>query len=129
MIRYHEADIVGVQEAFRPQLDVMAKLLLDYEWFGVCRTDGTITPNSDNEFSAIFYKKDRFEKLDGATFWLSETPDAAGKKSWGADLPRIVTWIKFKDKQSGKTFFHFNTHFDHKGEVARRKSAKLILQK
>lgn len=129
MIRYHEADIVGVQEAFRSQLDVMAKLLPDYEWFGVCRTDGATTPNPDNEFSAIFYKKDRFEKLDGATFWLSETPDAPGKKGWDANLPRIVTWIKFRDKQTGKTFFHFNTHFDHQGEVARRESAKLVLQK
>jgi len=26
-----------------------------------------------------------------------------------------------------KTFFVFNTHFDHKGEVARRESAKLLL--
>ncbi len=129
MVRYHEADILGVQEAFRSQLDVMAKLLPEFEWFGVCRTDGTTTPNPDNEFSAIFYKKDRFEKLDGGIFWLSETPDAPGKKGWDANLPRIVTWIKFKDKQTGKTFFHFNTHFDHMGEVARRESAKLVLQK
>lgn len=129
MMRYHEADIVGVQEAFRSQLDILATLLPEYDWFGVCRTDGTTTPNPDNEFSAIFYKKDRFEKLDGDTFWLSEKPDEPGKKGWDADLPRIVTWIKFRDKQSGKTFFHFNTHFDHRGENARRESAALILER
>lgn len=129
MIRFNEADLVGLQEAFRSQLDDLAARLPDYEWFGVCRTSGTTTPNPDNEFSAILYRKDRFEKRQGGTFWLSETPDAAGQKGWDANLPRIVTWAEFRDKASGKTFFHFNTHFDHVGQVARRESAKLILAK
>lgn len=129
MVHYHDADIVGVQEAFRSQLDDLSKLMPGYEWFGLCRTDSTTNPSPDNEFSAIFYRKDRFERLDGNTFWLSETPDVPGKKGWDADLPRIVTWIKFKDKRTGKTFFHFNTHFDHRGQKARQESAKLVMQK
>lgn len=127
MIVYHEADIVGLQEAMRVQLDDLANMLPDYEWFGICRTDGTTTPDPDNEFSAILYKKDRLERLDGATFWLSETPEIPGSKSWDAAITRIVTWAKFRDKQSGKEFFHFNTHFDHVGAKAREESAKLIL--
>lgn len=129
MIQYHEADIVGLQEALRSQLDDLAAMLPDYEWFGVCRTDGTTNPDPDNEFSAILYKKDRFERLDGATFWLSETPEMPGSKSWDAAITRIVTWAKFRDKQSGKEFFHFNTHFDHVGTKAREESAKIILEK
>ena len=42
-------------------------------------------------------------------------------------MPRIVTWVKFRDKNTNKVFFHFNTHFDHVGEQARAESAKLIL--
>jgi endonuclease/exonuclease/phosphatase family metal-dependent hydrolase len=61
------------------------------------------------------------------TFWLSETPSVAGSKSWDAAITRIVTWAKFKDKKSGKTFYHFNTHFDHVGKVARAESARIIL--
>ncbi|MBK7871628.1 MAG: endonuclease/exonuclease/phosphatase family protein [Saprospiraceae bacterium] len=129
MIQYHEAEIVGLQEAMKVQLDDLAKMLPDYEWFGLCRTDGTTNPNPDNEFSAILYKKDRFERLDGATFWLSETPEKPGSKSWDAAITRIVTWAKFRDKQSGKEFFHFNTHFDHVGTKAREESAKIILEK
>ncbi len=53
MIRFYEADLVGVQEAFRSQLDDLSKLLPPFAWAGVCRTDGTTTPNPDNEFSAI----------------------------------------------------------------------------
>lgn len=129
MIVYHEADIVGLQEAMRVQLDDLANMLPGYEWFGVCRTDGTTTPDPDNEFSAILYKKDRLERLDGTTFWLSETPEIPGSKSWDAAITRIVTWAKFRDKQSGEEFFHFNTHFDHVGTKAREESAKLILEK
>ncbi len=129
MIQFHQVDLLGVQEAHRRQLDEMVADMPEYEWFGVCRTDGSTHPNPDGEFSAILYRKDRFERLDGNTFWLSETPDVPGSKGWDAALPRIVTWAKFKDKQTGKIFFHFNTHFDHIGEVARLESAKLILQK
>lgn len=129
MIQYHEAEIVGLQEAMKVQLDDLSKMLPDYEWFGLCRTDGTTNPNPDNEFSAILYKKDRFERLGGATFWLSETPEKPGSKSWDAAITRIVTWAKFRDKQSGKEFFHFNTHFDHVGTKAREESAKIILEK
>jgi endonuclease/exonuclease/phosphatase family metal-dependent hydrolase len=127
MIRYHEPDIIGVQEAFRRQLDELVLDLPEYTWFGVCRTDGTIHPNPDGEFSAILYRKDRFDHLDGNTFWLSSTPEVAGSKGWDAALPRIVTWAKFADKKTGKIFFHFNTHFDHLGELARVKSAELML--
>lgn len=127
MIEYHEADIIGVQEAMKVQLNDFEKMLPGYEWFGVCRTDGSTNPVPDNEFSAILYRKDRFERLDGATFWLSDQPDKVGSKGWDAALPRIVTWAKFRDKQSGKIFFHFNTHFDHIGAKARAESVKLIL--
>ena len=128
-IRYHEADLIGVQEAFRSQLDELMGLLPGFAWTGLCRTDGSKKPEPDNEFSAIIYRTDRFEVQEEATFWLSENPDKVGVKGWDAALPRIVTWVKFKDKRSNKTFFHFNTHFDHRGEQARTESAKLIKQK
>lgn len=127
IIQFHEVDLLGVQEAHRRQLDEMVTDMPEYEWFGVCRMDGSTHPDPDGEFSAILYRKDRFQRLDGNTFWLSETSGTPGSKSWDAALPRIVTWAKFKDKQTGKIFFHFNTHFDHKGEQARLESAKMIL--
>jgi endonuclease/exonuclease/phosphatase family metal-dependent hydrolase len=65
--------------------------------------------------------------LESQTFWLSQTPAVAGSKGWDAAITRIVTWAKFKDKKTKKIFFHFNTHFDHMGPVARRESAKMIL--
>lgn len=129
MMRFYQADLLGVQEAFRSQLDDITKMLPEYTWWGVCRTDGTTTPDPDNEFSAIIYRKDRFERLDGGTFWLSENPERVGEKGWDAALPRIVTWASFHDLKTGKQFYHFNTHFDHIGEKAREQSALLILER
>lgn len=124
MIRFHHADLVGVQEALKRQLDDLSEWLPDYAWVGVGRADG----KAGGEFSAILYRKSRFSVLESATFWLSETPHIPSK-SWDAALPRIVTWVKFRDKQTGKIFFHFNTHFDHRGMRAREESAQLLLRR
>jgi len=80
------------------------------------------------EFSAVFYNHDRFKKLDGGTFWLSDTPGACSF-GWDAACRRICSWVKLEELESGEILHVFNTHFDHKGEVARRESAQLILDK
>jgi endonuclease/exonuclease/phosphatase family metal-dependent hydrolase len=124
MVRFHHADLVGVQEALASQLKDLDKLLPDYGWVGVGRADG----KSDGEFSAILYRKSRFKFLESSTFWLSETPQVPSA-GWDAAYPRIVTWVRLHDFQTGKIFFHFNTHFDHRGERARKESARLLLDR
>ena len=125
VIRFHKADLVGVQEALLRQLRDLETLLPDIAWCGVGRTDG----KESGEYSAILYKKSRFQLQECKTFWLSETPDKPGSMGWDAAYPRVVTWAKFRDRLAKKTFFHFNTHFDHRGENARAVSSKLILTK
>lgn len=122
VIRFHKADVVGVQEAQFNQIQDLEKLLPGFAWCGVGR-DG----EQNGEFSAIFYRKSRFKLLTTSTFWLSETPEKPGSKGWDADYPRIVTWAKFQDLVSKKTFYQFNTHFDHRGARARTESAKFLL--
>ncbi|MBN2355516.1 endonuclease/exonuclease/phosphatase family protein [candidate division KSB1 bacterium] len=124
MIRFHHADIVGLQEALYGQVIDLQERLPNYSWFGVGRDDG----EKAGEFMAIFYLKKRFRVVNHSTFWLSENPDTPGK-GWDAACNRVVTWGKFKDIKTGKNFYLFNTHFDHMGETARRQSAKLLLEK
>jgi endonuclease/exonuclease/phosphatase family metal-dependent hydrolase len=125
MMRFHRADLTGVQEALKDQMDDLANLLPEFGRMGVGRDDG----KEAGEYSAIFYLKERFAVLEQKTFWLSETPEKPGSLGWDAACVRIVTWAKFKDKNTGKIFYHFNTHFDHMGERARQESAKLLLRK
>lgn len=125
VIRFHKADIVGVQEALLGQLKDLETLVKDVAWCGVGRTDG----KESGEYSAILYKRSRFQLIKTGTFWLSETQDVPGTKLLDAAFPRIVTWARLKDRTTGKQFFAFNTHFDHVGQKARVASSSLILKK
>src|SRR5690606_19426144 len=124
-ILFHEAHLVGVQEALPLQMDDLLQRLPGYQFAGVGREDG----KRGGEFSAIFYDTSRLKLLKAETFWLAEQTDIPGKKGWDAAIERIVTWALFRDKKTNKTFYHFNTHFGHVGQVARRESARLVLQK
>lgn len=125
IMRFHKTDFVGIQEGLPHQLEQLDEMLPEFDRIGVGRNGG----GDEGEYSAIFYNKERFELLDNNTFWLSETPNEAGSMGWDAAFPRIVTWGKFRDTNSDKTFFMFNTHFDHQGFTARAESASLILKK
>jgi endonuclease/exonuclease/phosphatase family metal-dependent hydrolase len=125
VIRFHKADVVGVQEALLTQLRELERLLPDFTWCGVGRTDG----KESGEYSAILYRRSRFQVQQCETFWLSETPEKPGSMGWDAAYPRVVTWAKLRDRASRRTFFHFNTHFDHRGDKARTQSASLILRR
>ena len=122
MIRFYEADLMGVQEALPEQMEDLKSMLPDFGVHGVARDTGRW-----GEYSAIFYKKSRLEFIQGSTFWLSPTPEVMSK-GWDAALNRIASWAIFKDRITHKQFFYLNTHFDHRGEQARIESAKLIPQ-
>jgi endonuclease/exonuclease/phosphatase family metal-dependent hydrolase len=129
VIRFHQADIIGMQEALRGQIDDLQNLLPEYRWLGVGRNDGENDGNNGGEFSPIFYREDRFNVLDNGTFWLSETPDVIASKSWDAAITRIATWAVMEDQQTQRQFLLLNTHFDHRGEQARTNSAALITER
>lgn len=122
-IAFHEPDIFGVQEALLEQLQFLKAELKQYDYLGKSREGG-----EDGEYSAIFYDSSRFEVLEQGTFWLSETPDSVSQ-GWDAAYKRICTYALFKDRQTEQKFWVFNTHFDHRGDVARSESAKLIIDK
>jgi len=119
IIRREKADIIGLQEVLKGQLDDLTQRLPEMVAYGVGRDDGKMK----GEYAPILYRRDRFELLDKSTFWLSKTPDVSGSKDWDAALTRIASWVKLKDKQTGKVFYFINTHFDHRGAEARLQSA------
>ncbi|MGV3603947.1 MAG: endonuclease/exonuclease/phosphatase family protein [Dyadobacter fermentans] len=124
LIRFHEFDIFGVQEALVGQLKDVAELP-EFTYYGKGRDDG----KEGGEHSAIFYKKDRFKLLKSGDFWLSETPDKPGL-GWDATCcNRICSWAQFEDLKTKKKFFFFNVHFDHQGVEARRQSGHLMVKK
>lgn len=125
LLKNYTPDIFGVQEALYNQVSDIQKNLSDYSYIGVGRDDG----KKKGEFTAIFFRTDRFTLLQQNTFWLSEKPNQPGSKSWDAAITRIATWAMLEDKQNKQRFLFINTHFDHIGEEARLRSAELLKAK
>lgn len=125
VIHFYDVDILGTQEVLHSQLLDMKKRLPEYGVIGVGREDG----KEKGEYSALWYRKERFLLLDSGNFWLSETPEVAGSKGWDGACERVAAWAKLKDKNSGKVYFVLNTHLDHVGEIARREGVNLVLNK
>lgn len=125
LIRFHDFDVFGTQEGLKNQLDDISLALPQYSRYGIGRNDG----KESGEFSAIYYKKDKFRLLKNGDFWLSQTPDMPSL-GWDATCcNRICSWVYLQDIQSRKKFYVFNVHFDHQGKIARIESGKLMLQK
>jgi len=118
-------DLLGMQEVLVNQYDYLDSVLVGYSSIGVGRSDGA----KGGEMNPVFFRNDRFELIRTKTFWLSETPEIPGSRSWGAGLPRIVTWVELSEKSTHMHFYFFNTHFAHDSDSARIMSSRLLLEK
>ena len=121
-INHEDFDFAGLQEVTFSQLQYIEDKLVNYSYHGVGRDDG----KQKGEFAPIFYNKNRYKLISGNTFWLSETPNTISV-GWDASMERICTYALFEEKKSKRKFYVFNTHFDHIGVIARKKSAQLII--
>ncbi len=124
LVRRHRPDVLGIQEAFFPQVEQMRHALPDYDSVGVGRDDG----KTEGEYCSLFFLRDRFRPAEQGTFWLSATPDVPGSKQWTREYARICTWIRLVDT-SGQAFYAYNTHLDHESQFAREQSIRLILER
>ena len=123
MIRREAPDVFGVQEGLIDQLHYIDTECPQYARVGVGRDDG----KEGGEIMAVFYLRDRYDLLDHGDLWLSETPDRVSR-GWDGACNRTMTWVHLREKATGKEFYYFNTHLDHKGVVARREGVKLVVR-
>ncbi|RXM47669.1 endonuclease/exonuclease/phosphatase family protein [Flavobacterium sp. YO12] len=122
-VQFYSPDIFGVQEATPSQVIDIASGMPKYSKFGIGREEG-----GTGEACTIYYKKDRFKLQESNTFWLSETPNVVSR-GWDAACNRVCTYGLFTDLKTKKTFYVFNLHLDHMGEVARVKGVQVVLEK
>ena len=102
----------------------MDSVLTEYDYIGVGREDGI----KKGEFCAIYYESETYNVIESSTFWLSDTPEKVSI-GWDAALERICTYGLFEHKINKKRIWVFNTNFDHMGEISKRKSSELIIDK
>jgi endonuclease/exonuclease/phosphatase family metal-dependent hydrolase len=124
ILDHYRPDVIGTQEGLYEQLREIAADQPAYDWIGLGRDGG-----SRGEFMAIFYRRDRLEPLEYEHFWLSDTPQVIASSSWGNGVRRMVSWVRFRDRVTGREFCFWNTHLDHEVQLAREKAAELIRQR
>lgn len=143
------ADLIGVQEGTPLMMsNLCTKMTSNYTIEGVGRLAGpehrACGKISDlgrhfdfvdelvdfDEFNPILFNPDKYELLDRGVFWLSENPSVPRTLFVGQHplLPRICTWIKLEEKESGKLILMFNTHLDHMNEDIRLKQIDVIIE-
>lgn len=121
LLRRAAPHVIGTQEGEPPQLqDIEDDLGPHYDRIGTGRGGG------DEESMAVFYDTRRLAPVEYAHFWLSDTPEVRGSNTWGANYPRMVTWVRFRDLRARREFYVLNTHLDNASQYARERSADLI---
>lgn len=122
--------LIGTQELLLSQAHDLADRLPGYAWFGRGR-NGNEHDVKGNEHMGVFYDTARLKVLESGDFWLSETPDVPGSRNFDQSLPRMVTWGRFEDRNSGRRFYYFNTHFPYRkdAEATRERCADFILDR
>lgn len=116
--------LIGMQEVTPVQKSFFDSELSKYKSLGVAR-DGS---GASTEYSSIYYQTAIFSVENSGTFWLSATPDFMSK-GWDGACYRICTWAKLRIKSSGKEFYYFNTHVDHKGTEAQKQAIILLKER
>jgi endonuclease/exonuclease/phosphatase family metal-dependent hydrolase len=120
-IRGFEADVVGLQEVRPNQLAYLRSAFPQATIVGAGRdADG------GGEHASVLVASEGWQVESSETRWLSETPDRAGSRGWGADLPRVVTLVKLR--RDTTVLGVANTHFDHASKQARERSASLLAE-
>lgn len=114
LIKSHNPDVLGVQEALASQIDELRAALPDHEVLGVGRDDGI----RKGEYSAIFTRRSTLGLREGGTRWISADPLKPGSIGPGAKIPRIFVWGEYF-MPDGRRILLMNCHLDHESEPAR----------
>ena len=125
LIRSLDLDAFGAQEVLPDQAKYLREQLPEFGFVGDHRGADRVS----DEASPVFYRKSRFDAEKSGTFWLSETPDVPGSRSWGSACLRVCSYLVLRDKRTGHRFCFANTHTDHKSAEAREKGMMLVIER
>lgn len=125
LLRRLDLDIFGLQEVCPDQAADLRAGLPDFEFVGEHRE----ADRKSGEASPVAYRRDRFKLVRSGTFWLSETPETPGSKSWNSRCPRVCSFVILEELNSGKRICFANTHTDHISAEARERGMRLIIDR
>ena len=119
IIKEYMPDLICFQETQTPHAKKYSDSLREYDYV-LYDNDGT-TYNSQ----PVFWKKDKFERVDSGIKWLSNTPDVRSKFE-ESDYTRSFTYVILKDKVTGEKLVVISTHTDYVQAAVEKQTAILM---
>lgn len=119
-VEWLRPDLFGMQEVLPNQKADLAARLPRYRLFGEGRDGG-----GQGEATPIAFDTQRFDFIEGGTYWLSPTPDVPSK-GWDAAYKRVATWARLRVRGTKQRVLAMSTHWDNEGAVARHEEALQI---
>jgi len=122
------AEIWGLQEALPHQVQELSRRLPHMQALWRTRDED---PARGESCPILFDRRVwSLDPQEHGTFWLSEDPSVPGSKSWDSSLPRICTYARLvRNADAACAVYVFNVHLDHRGTVARTRSARLLRER
>lgn len=126
-VKEKNSDIFGLNEA---GMDWISKFKADSDIAGAyaCAEGKPVDNSTDASYNPVFYRKDKFELVEVATKWLSDTPDRMSKYK-DAKHYKTFTYVILKDKTSGEELMYVNVHFDGSNDTDAHSALKEVRKK
>ena len=131
----YDFDVVGMEEVVgnnkdpetgKSQLQDLRDMLPDYDDWAVERE------GRHYEHNAIFYKRAKYELVGKGQIYLNEHPETPGP-GWSTgtneNLPRVLAWVRLRDKASRREFVFAVAHTNYGATVSGIESCRLIGQR
>jgi endonuclease/exonuclease/phosphatase family metal-dependent hydrolase len=133
VLREADADIIAFQEMetfsgghYNPenrQRDWVAAHLPQYA--AAATGDPAVFPNTQ----PVFYRSERFQALEQGFFFFSPRPQEIYSRPWAGRYPAFCSWVRLRERASGRSFYVFNLHLDHGSLRNRLMSARLVAER
>ena len=118
-------DVVAFQEVGPAQAGYLRGKMPEYGFAGEYRNED----RTSGQGNLVAWRRDRFDLVETRTFWLSETPDVPGSKSWGSGWRRTCTLAALREKRTGVRICVASVHLDCASPLAKEEGMRLVLRR
>ena len=125
LVRSSSPDVVAFQEVVPAQAGYLRGTMPEYGFAGEYRN----ADRKSGQGNLVAWRRDRFELVETRTFWLSETPDVPGSKSWGSGWLRTCTLAALREKRTGVRICVASVHLDCASSLAKEEGMRLVLRR
>jgi len=115
VLREAAPDSVGTQEPMPRQIQDVEDALPELDSYRF--DDDPAFPRTQQ----ILYRGDRFERVEADGFLVADGTNEGG---W----IRFCTWVRLEDKRTGRSYYHYNVHLDHRKQPSRIQSVVRLMK-